>query len=84
MAPFGAIPVSALAPIVAMPDHDPITVVMVPALVPAIMPTTVVVMPAVTALDDDSLGTGNRRRRDSDSSDSGNSVSKLLHGVLLH
>lgn len=81
MAPFGAIPVSALAPIVAMPDHDPITVVMAPTLVPA-----TIVMPLVmmSALDDDLLGIGNGRRRDSDSSDSGNSVSKLLHGVLLH
>ena len=78
MAPCGAIPVSALF-LVAMPDHDPVMV-----MVPAIVPTTVVVMPAVTTLDDDLLGIGNGRRRDCNRTDGGNNISKLLHGVLLH
>ena len=73
MAPCGAIPVSALF-LVAMLDHDPITVMVVPAMMPIMM---------MTALDDDLLSIGNGRRRDSDRTDGSKYVSKFLHSVLL-
>jgi hypothetical protein len=60
-----------------MLDHDTIAVVMT---MPAIVPATVVVVPAVATLDDDLLGVGNGRRRDGNRTDSGNNVSKFLHG----
>jgi len=78
MAPFGAIPVSALF-LFAMLHHDMI-MMMVPAMVA--MPTTIHVVMAV--LDEDRLGIGNRRRRDRNRTGCGNNISKLLHGVLLH
>ena len=74
MAPFGAIPVSALAFVaVVLDDHRP--VVMVPVMMPIMM---------TVAFDHDGLGAGNGRRRDGDRTDCGDNVSKFLHVVLLH
>ncbi len=63
-----------------MLDHDgPV------AVVPAIVPTTIVMMPAVmvATLDDDLFSVGNGRRRNRNRTDGGNGVSKFLHDVLL-
>jgi hypothetical protein len=73
MAPFGAIPVSALA-FVAMVLDDYRLVVMVPAMMPIMM---------TVAFDHNGLSIGNGRRRDGDGTDCGNNVSKFLHDVLL-
>ena len=64
--------------LVAMFDHDTVVMVM-----PAIVPATIMVMPAVAALDHDLFGISNGRRRDRNRTNSGNNISKLLHGVLL-
>ena len=74
MAPFGAIPVSALAFVaVALDDHRP--VVMVPVVMPIMM---------TVAFDHNGLSAGNGRRRDSDRTECGDNISKFLHVVLLH
>jgi hypothetical protein len=74
MAPFGAIPVSALAFVaMVLDDHRP--VVVVPVMMPIMM---------TVPLDHNGLGVGNGRRRDSDRTECGDNVSKLLHVVLLH
>src|SRR5271167_1478757 len=80
MAPRGAIPVSALAFVLAMLD-DHHLVVMAPAMIA--VPTVITmppVMPAmVTMLDHDGLSTGNRRRRDGNRAKRSDNVSELSH-----
>src|SRR5689334_8790262 len=73
--------------VIALLDHHDAVAMMAPAAMPA---TIVVVhlgtctIPAVmmaAALDDDGLGTGNRRRGDRDRGDSAQHIRKLLHDV---
>src|SRR5262245_14367193 len=76
--------------VIALLDHDDAVTMVV---TPAAMPATVVVVhlgartiPAVmmaAALDDDGLGAGDRRYRDSHRTERCEHISKLLHGVLL-
>ena len=63
-----------------MLHHDPVVVVMAPAVVPTTIVMPLVMMPA---LDDNLFSVGNRRSRDRDRADGSNNVSKFLHGVLL-
>src|SRR6186713_228749 len=91
MAPRGAISVMryALIPVVtvtALDHHDP--VVMAPAAMPAIVAMLAhfgagAVAAVMAALDDNRLGTRDRRCNDCKRAESRNHITKLLHDVLL-
>src|SRR6185437_1835147 len=89
MAPCGAIAVSTsgILPAVAFLDHDA-TMVPMPARVPMAMPaifraSAAPVVMIAAALDDDSLGAGNGRRRNRDRTQRRDDITKLPHVLLL-
>jgi len=81
----------ALVPVVTMAalDHDDPVAMMTPAMMPAVVTMHAVLgtrrirAVVMTALDHHRLRAGERRRRDRESAEGRNHITKLLHDVLL-
>src|SRR5712671_8073133 len=82
----GHSPVKSIVMIALLDHHHPVAVTMAPSAMPAMVAvhlgTRAVAIMMATALDDDGLGAGNRRRRNHDRAKGCDDKSKLLHDVI--
>jgi hypothetical protein len=85
MAPYGAISSSMLMPqlimVPVLDDHNPIRVMMVPAMIPMVAKLGAGV--AIAMIDDERFSTCDRWDRETDGHDCCDDISKLLHDTLL-